>query len=625
MTSPHTKTATKKKPTTPTKAPTPTTRKEARTSTLTKPTISSKAKVLSTVEKRATRIARPRGELQRTQAVKSGLSILAKEAVDRHRARQAQLATKPVPAKQVRPATKTVQAPPKAKPTISRAPVDAPAPPSPKTKRAALISTSALHRTINDGLDEARLTAIYGRYYTLRQRSGGRADVYNMLGEGDPAYVDKPVGHGEFTEFKRSNPVIEAQGMWPEEYVAYRDAMAQYDKDVEAWILSSTEDSSDEPEEPEAPPKDLDEAVARGDYFHVHNTNKLRPAQQDTTGRSRRIVVNVNSQQAGLKVAGSLSGLFDDPVVSPYLEHYKIFLTEQTDEPSMKHDKLVVYYEVPPGTTGDMDPIGDRIAAAIDGSIDDGEFSDVFAPFYSRVGRGIAWAEEPGSYVEDLDDSFTGTRASIIDGVLNNPKNATVDSPAKFIELVRSEFRSRFVDPQNPHRHLQGKPPPQQTSTRRTPPGPVARPQLGTASPQLVMTVPAPRTGQPQPVATAPQLVITSPQPLTRPPQTLNRSPQLVVGPPRPVITSTRPDLPSPQPLPRPPQLVSTSPQPLPGPPQTLNRSPHLVAGPPTASVKPATKIPTRTPLKPQPPQPATKIRATTGTGPVPITRRHTN
>lgn len=219
----------------------------------------------------------------------------------------------------------------------------------------------------------------------------------------------------------------------------------------------------------------------------MHNTTDLRPALQDTKGRA-----------------------FTDPVVSPYLDHYKIFLTTDTTEDSVKHDKLVVYYEMPPGATGDKDDIGDRIAATIDGSIDEGDFVDEFAPFYSRIGRGMAWAEEPQSYVRDLVDSFTGTRASIIDSVIDNADNEFVDDEDDFVALVRAEFRRRFVDPAAPHRHLPGKAPRlAQINLRKEPPKPT-----GMTAKVMVRPQPLP----PQPATTISLTKITTRVPLTQVP-----------------------------------------------------------------------------------------------------------
>lgn len=523
-------------PAKPTTTGRPNTRKELRTSTLMQPTASSRAKV---VPKRP---PRPKPQLVRTKAVKSGLSTLAKEAVERYRAREAQaprvqpppklVKQVPPPSKLVKPVptppkpATTVRPPKTAEPvrtvplTVERAqtppatvesakpaepektppvPDTRPAPPVgadvvaqpvPKSRRAALISTSTMLRDLNAGLDDAVLRRLYTKFYDVTDgiRWDEDADVYNLLGEGDPQYVEAPVSNEEFAAFKLLSPVIEAQTMWEDEQAAYRTNMQKYHEALRAWFSAPAESRGAQPERPLAPPKSLDEAVDRGDYFHVHNTSDLRPPSQDTTGRARRIVVNVTSQQAGLKVAESLSGLFDDPAVSEYLDHYKIYLTKQTDEPSMKHDKLVVYYEVPPGTAEGKDDVGDRIAAAIDGSVDDNEVSDVFAPFYSRVGRGIAWAEEPESYVDDLVDSFTGTRASIIDDVLNDPDNTFVKDADEFIELVRDELDNRYVNRIDPHRHQAGNPPQERRINERrqimapkmvfTPPPLLAPPKL---------------------------------------------------------------------------------------------------------------------------------------------------
>src|ERR1044072_6281102 len=63
------------------------TRKEARRSTLLDTTASSRAKIVSKAVQ-----TRPKPQLVRTRAVRTGLSSLAKEAVDRDKARRLQAA-----------------------------------------------------------------------------------------------------------------------------------------------------------------------------------------------------------------------------------------------------------------------------------------------------------------------------------------------------------------------------------------------------------------------------------------------------------------------------------------------------------------------------------------------------
>jgi hypothetical protein len=509
-------------------------RKKARTPVVTK----TKAKPKTAA---AAKVRRPRPPLVRTQAMRD-LSGVAREAVLRYKARQAEEATKPVlsPVKPVVSPIKPIKVQ-----RIGKQPVQAPTklvltgktPPKPgllaettaksispdttesKTKRAGLVSNATTFREMNAKFDSAELTRIYDAYYENGERNDDDADVYAMLGFGGLGYVRAPVTEDQFAAFKAANPVIEAQTMWNmyvEEYktklAAYQEGLAasqakieqyeadlaQYYEDLAAWEESSEDDSLDQPEEPprpprprlykpEAPPADLDEALERGDYFHVHNTTDHRPAEQDTTGRARRLLVNVSTQKAGLDVAAKLTGLFDDPVVSPYLDHYKIFLTTDTEDEYVKHDKLVVYYEVPPGTKGDTDDIGDRIAAAIEGAVPETEFVDDFAPFYARLAPGIAVAEEPGAHVVDLNDSFTGTRAGIIDEVLNDPDNDEVHGASDFIQLVRAKFREKFVDPDNPYRHLPGNPPEEYLSVRKNPPQPVRTAQVLAATPLVVL------------------------------------------------------------------------------------------------------------------------------------------
>ncbi|HEV7649086.1 MAG TPA: T3SS effector HopA1 family protein [Actinophytocola sp.] len=383
-----------------------------------------------------------------------------------------------------------------------------PAPPDAKSKRDALVSDSSVLRAVNAVLDDQDLARVYDKYYDEngnRKKLGAtRDDLYTMLVDDDPAYVRTPVTDVEFAEFTRANPVIEAQSMWPEEQEAYGKALDEYTDELAAYVAARSAFKEDfatykaardewyaapdddkpempvtpeppmQPEEPAPPPKTVEEAVERGDYFHVHNTSKLRPKKQDTTARARRIVVNVTTQEAGLKASAGISRLFTDRDVSPYLDHYKIYLSQDPDDGGVKRDKLVIYYEVPPGATNDLDPVGDRIATVVDQSVDGNEVSEDFAPFYSRIGRGIAWAEEPAAYVNDLNDSFTGTRSTIMQSVLDN--NATVVSPDAFIALVRTALASSNVNPQDPHRHLPGKEPAAYISRRQSGPEPKPTP-----------------------------------------------------------------------------------------------------------------------------------------------------
>lgn len=194
--------------------------------------------------------------------------------------------------------------------------------------------------------------------------------------------------------------------------------------------------------------------MARGDYFHVHN--QLRDKNMAKTGRARRIIVNVKSQQAGLKVAQAMNGLFTDPVTRRYMSEYKIYLSSSDKdadrEKNVKHDKLVIYYNAADAGPDGADAVGDRIVEAIQGSVTRDDIDESFAPFYSRISPGVAWAEEPKYYVPKLGGSFTTTRSDIIGSVIKR-KQQFANKEAFFHEVDLALIDNQ-VDPLRPHRHL---------------------------------------------------------------------------------------------------------------------------------------------------------------------------
>lgn len=193
------------------------------------------------------------------------------------------------------------------------------------------------------------------------------------------------------------------------------------------------------------------QAAMRGDYFRVYNRRAVKGSGK---GRARRIVVNVATQEAALKIAKALNGQFDQPVVGPNLGQFKIYLSANPSNPrkEFKHDKLVIYYNLadPKAPT---DPVGDGIIRAIQGAVSEDEMGDGLAPFYSRVAPGVGWAEEPKDHSDaGLDRSFTTTRAAIIEDVINARPH--IESQAKFNTLVYEALARKGVDPDHPHRHV---------------------------------------------------------------------------------------------------------------------------------------------------------------------------
>jgi hypothetical protein len=115
----------------------------------------------------------------------------------------------------------------------------------------------------------------------------------------------------------------------------------------------------------------------------------------------------------------------------------------------------VVYYALGKDSGNGSDDVGDRIASAIEGAVKPEDIGADFAPFYSRVGAGIAWAEEPKYMVTGRKGgSFTETRSNIIADVITTNQN--VASKEEFIAKVGGALKAANVDPVSPHRHVVG-------------------------------------------------------------------------------------------------------------------------------------------------------------------------
>jgi hypothetical protein len=191
-------------------------------------------------------------------------------------------------------------------------------------------------------------------------------------------------------------------------------------------------------------------AAVEGDYYHVLNPNFDR--HLDLRGRQRRIVINVMKQRIGLRLASTLTNLFNNRAITRSLKQYKVYLcTTRDPEITAKYDKLVVYYATAPGDVGAADTVGDTIAAAAQGAIRPDEVVDQFAPFYSHIGHGLAWAEEPKYFIEGAGVSFTDDRSLVVAQVIAD--NPTL-SEEEFADKVRRELAAHKVSTQSPHRHL---------------------------------------------------------------------------------------------------------------------------------------------------------------------------
>ncbi|MFI6323642.1 T3SS effector HopA1 family protein [Nonomuraea sp. NPDC050556] len=332
-------------------------------------------------------------------------------------------------------------------------PKDAPLRPIAKTRRTVPAVTHDMsdddRYAYNKKSTEDALGTIYDAFYA---KTGDRLDlngrinkVYGMMGKGVSEYMKNPVAHDTFTAFNVTNKAVRVKGQ----------KVSAYEKALKAYNDWPTADPATRPAtRPKKPtgPKTNDESVLNGDYFHVHN---LRPdLTKDLKGKSRRIIVNVKSQEAGLRVAKAVQDLFTDPDAGPGIREYKIYLSEKGENvTTAKYDKLVIYYAMKDDLDG-ADVRGDKIVSAISGAIKPTDVDQGFAPFYSILGPGVAWAEEPKHFVEALQESFTTTRSNIISGVIKS-KDKVVDK-AEFIRLVNDALKTAGVDPERPHRHLVG-------------------------------------------------------------------------------------------------------------------------------------------------------------------------
>lgn len=288
---------------------------------------------------------------------------------------------------------------------------------------------------LNIDANNAAMADLYNTYYGPggQKRPGVSLDaLYNKMGTGKTDYGKVPVTDQDFAAFlKTPNTQINGQKV-----SAYNKALKEFQAGKTTVAPKG--------------PADENESVKKGDYFHVHNLRADR--KQDLKGRARRIIVNVNSQKAGLKVASGLNSLISsDPAVRKNLREYKIYLSKTPTSGPMKHDKLVIYYALDAGDADGTDTVGNRIAAKINTSVKPDDIDQGFAPFYSNVAPGLAWAEEPKYAVSSMSGSFTSTRSDIIKKVISS--NATIASKEDFIKKVNEALDAAGVEPTSPHRH----------------------------------------------------------------------------------------------------------------------------------------------------------------------------
>ncbi|TDV57267.1 hypothetical protein [Actinophytocola oryzae] len=270
---------------------------------------------------------------------------------------------------------------------------------------------------------------IYKEFFTddgTRKNSGKAltdqlAKLYKMMGDGDAEYARKPVTKDEFVSFLRTpDAVVNSQSLLFKNPNATQSTVER----VERWRT-------------------------KGDYFYVRNTKRKFPKAE------RRIAVNVQTQQAALKVSKSISGLHTDPEVGPFLKDHKIYLTAAPNPGDVKHDKLVAYYTPNPDAMDDDDTVGNRIAETIENAVDPDDVGGEFAPFYSHIGPHTAWGEEPEAFTESLKGSFTQSREQTIAKLIQADTSANVPDLQTFITRIASAFQGAYIDPDAPHTHLE--------------------------------------------------------------------------------------------------------------------------------------------------------------------------
>ena len=299
------------------------------------------------------------------------------------------------------------------------------------------------------------LKAIYEEFYANSGRKNSdealkkqlKDKLYFMMGYSSADYIKDNVSGTDFDDFlKLPNADVNSQALMfskIEAHKAWRKAMSQ-------WKQQPTGEPPVEPALTQTP-EEKQAVLKKGDYFYAQNHGAGEAVKNQP---QRRIVVNVGSQQAALKVSKALSGLFAEPAISPHLKEFKVYLNNADTKPTtVKRDKLVVYYSPDPDASTEDDTVGNRIAETIEDAVDPSDVGGEFAPFYARIGKSTAWAEETEAFVQALKGSFTQTREAIINKVITkNPKANDLDT---FIREVGRAFQASWIDPEAPHTHLE--------------------------------------------------------------------------------------------------------------------------------------------------------------------------
>lgn len=235
--------------------------------------------------------------------------------------------------------------------------------------------------------------------------------LYNTLGTGEVGeYLNQPIDTGEFATFEAGSQDYAVKGQ-------------------------KNKRTGERP------------GLEKGNYFHIHNRNKDKTIEKK--GTARRIIVNVKTQKDAFALSNGLLELFDrSSPSSPYIREFKVYLSNAR-KAKIKKDKIVVYYSFNMKDES-ADLVGDAIVAKIESLAEENALVDDFAPFYERVSKGIAWAEEP-KYHSKLQGSFTSTRVDVIKSVIKS--NATVVSAEALLKLVEAAFNAAHIDVDSPARH----------------------------------------------------------------------------------------------------------------------------------------------------------------------------
>jgi hypothetical protein len=307
----------------------------------------------------------------------------------------------------------------------------------------------------------AALTTIYKEFYangTRKDKKTGTLSgeqlnrIYRIMTDATTTeYASTPVSDQEFQDF------LDSAKSMPVRIAGQRESQERYKKwkaDDERWKDAGRKGPRPQPPSQEQSVLQLKEQLAKGDYFYgSNNSDKLRSEVKNNP--ERRLIVNVRSQQAALKVARNLNPLFADTAVSPFLKDYKVYLTQKPGDTNVKHDKLAVYYSTDPDAPGDDDTVGETIVAAIEEVLTDADASVERAPFYAPVSRAVAWAEEPKHFLKGMENvSFSQSRQRLIASVIEDPNLREISDAQMFSDLVAEAFFKNGVNPVTPHRHL---------------------------------------------------------------------------------------------------------------------------------------------------------------------------